>query len=104
MRPQRRATTYLRAAMVGLALLLPALSLIPLGSLWLWQRGYLLYWVVAALALSISSYLFELWLVHRRTTAPPGDADPSHSATPPDQAFSPRESQAWAAVEALAEN
>ena len=40
-----RAFLYLRGAMIFLALLLPMISLLPLGWLWLWERGYALYWL-----------------------------------------------------------
>ena len=99
--PNRPAANYLRATMIALALFLPALSLIALGSLWLWQNGYLLYWVVAALAISVASYLAELWLV-RKAAAPPGDVSPSPGSSSSDQAWTPREVTAWVAVEALA--
>ena len=36
---KRRAFLYLRGVMMFLALLLPMISLLPLGWLWLWQRG-----------------------------------------------------------------
>ncbi len=32
---------------VFLGLLFPTLALIPLGSLWLWQHGYPIYWAAA---------------------------------------------------------
>jgi uncharacterized protein len=101
MTPKRPAATYLRAAMIALALFLPALSLIPLGSLWLWEKGYLLYWVAAALALSVSSFLFELWLV-RRASVPPADLVALPSPANSDAAWTPREAKAWSAVESLA--
>ena len=40
-----RAFLYLRGAMIFLALLLPMISLLPLGWLWLWERGWALYWL-----------------------------------------------------------
>ena len=101
MRPERKATTYLRATMIGLAVLLPTLSLVPLGSLWLWQNGYLLYWVAAALALSAGSFFYELWLI-RKTRDPSSGGEISGTAGPSGQTWTPREAQAWAAVEALA--
>ena len=39
---------YSRLVLLAVALLLPAISLIPLGSLWLWQHGYILYWALAS--------------------------------------------------------
>ena len=87
--------------MIASAVLLPAVSLVPLGSIWLWEKGYLLYWVGAALALSLSSFLVQLWLVRRSDVVSLGDErqGPSSSAEP---SWTPRESEAWTAVEALA--
>ena len=101
MKPKRKAAYYLRAAMIASAVLLPAVSLVPLGSIWLWEKGYLLYWVGAALALSLSSFLVQLWLVRRSDVVSLGDErqGPSSSAEP---SWTPRESEAWTAVEALA--
>lgn len=87
--------------MIALALLLPAVSLIPLGSLWLWEKGYLLYWVGAALLLSVTSFLVQLWMV-RGTDRPSLDATSSQASASPDQSWTPRETEAWTAVEALA--
>ncbi len=98
---RRSVARYLRASMIAMALLLPALSLIPFGSLWLWQQGYLLYWVGAALALSVASYLLQLWLVRSANPAPVAAAA-SQSSIVPDPAWTPRELTAWNAVQALA--
>lgn len=51
--------TRLRAVMLGLAMFLPILSLVPLGSLWLWQNGLLLYWVAGALGATALFYALE---------------------------------------------
>jgi uncharacterized protein len=98
MKSKIKKSGYLRTAMVALALFLPLLSLIPLGSLWLWQKGYLLYWIVGALIISGSSFLLELWLVRgsRGTELMPISADAQPSS------WTPRESAAWSAVDALA--
>ena len=101
MTTKRPAATYLRAAMIALALFLPALSLIPLGSLWLWERGYLLYWVAAALTLTVSSFLIELWLVRRASTRP-GESGTRTLSADSGAAWTPREANALAAVETLA--
>jgi uncharacterized protein len=97
MMPKRKAAGYLRTAMIAVAVFLPALSLLPLGSLWLWEKGYLLYWVAAALVLSGSSFLIEMWLV-RSAKSPEREA----ALLPSDHAWTPREASAWTAVEALA--
>ncbi len=99
MKRERKAVVYLRSAMIFLALLLPAFSLIPLGSLWLWERGYLLYWVIAALALAIVSYLAERWFV--RDVEPAAALDPSvHVGAAGGD--TPLEGRAWEAVERIA--
>ncbi|MFX9058077.1 hypothetical protein ABTN75_19590, partial [Acinetobacter baumannii] len=43
--------------LLALALLLPALSLIPLGSIWLWQKGYVLYWAGATFVVASLAFL-----------------------------------------------
>ena len=42
--PPGRSTVHLRLALLAVALVLPTVSLVLLGSLWLWQNGYVLYW------------------------------------------------------------
>lgn len=96
-----KAAHYLRAAMIALALLLPAVSLVPLGSIWLWEKGYLLYWIGAALIVSIGTFLVQLWLVRGLDADQPG-AVSSEPSRAPDQTWTLRETTAWTAVEALA--
>jgi uncharacterized protein len=98
-----RGANYLRAIMIALALLLPSLSLIVLGSLWLWEKGYLLYWGAGALALTVGSYLYEAWLL-RGPEGTAGSSTPARSSdqVADDPSWSPLEVEAWSAVEALA--
>ena len=49
MKEKPRNLRYSRAVLLIVALLLPTLSLIPLGGLWLWQQGYIVYWAIAIL-------------------------------------------------------
>ena len=51
-----RSMLYLRLAIVGIGLLLPSLTLIPFGSIWLWQNGYLLHWAIAACLAVLAAY------------------------------------------------
>lgn len=52
-----------RAILIGAALLLPTLSLVPLGGLYLYANGWLLYWAVAALVVAAAAFLLERsWL------------------------------------------
>ncbi len=60
------ALSPLRLFVVLMGLLLPTLALIPLGSLWLWQHGYLLHWAVATLLCTALAFVFE-----RRTLGRP---------------------------------
>ncbi|WP_246317471.1 GTP-binding protein HSR1 [Hyphomicrobium methylovorum] len=55
----RDTLTPLRSFIIFLGLLFPTLALIPLGSLWLWQNGYLIYWAGATLACTLIAYIFE---------------------------------------------
>ncbi|HEX5665859.1 MAG TPA: hypothetical protein VFX71_03395 [Hyphomicrobium sp.] len=48
-----------RIILIAAALLLPSLSLLPLGGLYLYQNGWLLYWALAALAVAMSGFLVE---------------------------------------------
>lgn len=100
-RPGRsnRATRYLRSIMLLLALLLPMLSLVVLGSVWLWQNGYLLYWAGAALIVTLLFFAAESWLLRDAV----GRASRSHEPgeVPPDL-ITDREIAAWNAVMKLA--
>lgn len=60
----------LRVLIVSMGLLLPTLILIPLGSLWLWQHGYLLYWAIAALLCTAAAFLFERLTLPRAVPLP----------------------------------
>lgn len=62
--------TRLRVVMLGLAVFLPVLTLIPLGSLWLWQNGLLLYWVAGALAATGLFYGLEAWILPSKRIKP----------------------------------
>ena len=95
-------TSYLRTAMVVLALFLPVISLIPLGSLWLWQSGYLLYWIGGAFIVSSTCFLLELWLVRRAKPAATRAAASEPTAADGEPSWTPRERAAWDAVQQLA--
>jgi uncharacterized protein len=92
---QTRALSYLRAAMLIIALALPLVSLILLGSLWLWQHGYVLYWAIAACTVTLSAYAIERWILRdavKKVRPPP---DPQDAADP---LWNARETAAWEAV------
>src|SRR4051794_41170051 len=82
--------------LVGL-LVGPVLAYIGFGSLWLWERG----WLLIAGSLWIGSGILFAWLAARwtrtnRTVLPPIDWDVP-------QTFTPFDRQAWAIVEEAAE-
>jgi len=90
-----RALSYLRTAMVIIALALPLVSLVLLGSLWLWQNGYVLYWAIAACLVTLSAYGAERWVLRDAVKRPPPIEDPLNA---PDPLWNNRESAAWDAV------
>ncbi len=66
----------LRLVLLALALTLPLVSLIGLGSYWLWQNGYMIAWAIAACAFTLSIYGFELWMLRDRRRSNALDAGP----------------------------
>jgi hypothetical protein len=89
--------------MIFLALLLPMLSLLPLGWLWLWERGWALYWVAAAFSLSTIAFSVQ-WIALRRTLREVPEQIEVVDAVAPDPSWTMREQAAWTAVEAIAAN
>lgn len=90
-----RALSYLRAAMVILALTVPLISLVLLGSLWLWQHGYVLYWAIAACVVTLSAYAAERWILRDAVKRAPPLEEPENA---PDPLWNARETAAWNAV------
>ncbi len=99
-----KASLYLRGAMIFLALLLPMVSLMPLGWLWLWERGYALYWLAAAFTLAMLGYAAQAITLRRTLREAPAAAESDDAAdkVAPDPSWTAREQAAWAAVEAIA--
>lgn len=106
--PRARRTASL--ILIGFGLLIPTLSLIPLGSLWLWQNGYILHWTAFALVAVVTVYTVQRRLLPK--PAATGDAPASADAARPlpssddttarDLGWSPAEEQAWSDVGKLA--
>lgn len=98
-RRRDKVARYFRAAAIVAGLAVPALSLIPFGSFWLWQNGYLLYWALGAcittgLAFAVQRYVFPVEARVAASDAPDPDAAiPGHT---------PREAEAWREVRRLA--
>ena len=83
--------------MAALALLLPLISLMALGSLWLWQHGFVLYWALGACFVTLLTYALERWVfrVDLPENAKGADAKAAEAADP---AWSVREAAAWTAI------
>lgn len=96
--PPKRPS-YSRLFLLAVALVLPTLSLVPLGSLWLWERGYILYWALAACVLVAAVYLFEKRLI---TPLPATSLDDDPDTEPASDAWTARQTQAWEDVMMLA--
>ncbi len=97
MKKNHPAIFYFRLAMAALALLLPLVSLMVFGSVWLWQHGYVLYWAIAACCVTAITYALERWLfrVDLPETAKSSDINPAELADP---GWSARETAAWVAI------
>jgi predicted GTPase len=105
--PPPRARRAASLILIAIGLSIPALSLIPLGSIWLWQNGLLLYWTAFALITVGLVYLVQRRVLPPReemVSRPQAEASPSNDIA--DEAlregWSPLEEQAWADVKALA--
>src|SRR6476660_2949365 len=92
------ARLYLRAAMLIIALLLPLFSLAALGSLWLWQKGYLVHWAAVACLTTLGAYAAERWILRGAITRESNAGDASGSADP---GWTAREKAAWEDVEGI---
>lgn len=101
--PEKRKTERrARIILIFLGLLLPTLSLVPFGSIWLWQHGYLIYWAAAACLVVLATYLIERRIF---PAAAPARSEPDANDTAElgkQLGWSPLEEQAMADVESLA--
>lgn len=97
----RNVRGVVRLALIAMALAVPTLSLIPLGGVLLWQKGWLLPWAVCALAVVAIVSFMEVRLLDRAARAPQSDLadiDPGGMAS---AGWTVRERQAWSDVVAL---
>ncbi len=103
MSKSRDTNLWLRLSIVAVCLVLPSLTLVPFGGIWLFQHGYALYWVIGACLFVIAAFLFQLYLFKRLDIPLRG---PRPVELPEDAAAStwtPRENEAWKAVLAVAD-
>lgn len=103
--PAVSATRYI---LIATALLLPTLSLVPLGGLWLWQNGFVLWWALAALVCVGLVALIQRRLIAgalRRPPPPETSGEAAEGSSDPalvDPTWSPLEAKAWADVKVIA--
>jgi predicted GTPase len=89
---------YSRLLVLAVALLLPAASLIPIGSLWLFEHGYLLAWAIGTLIVVVGAFHLQT-----RLMLPPASAAlPAETASPGDPSWTPAQAEAWEDVLKLA--
>lgn len=88
-----------RVALLVVALLLPTLSLVPLGTLWLWQHGYIIYWAIGSCIAVVGVYFFERRLL---TPLAPQAIPETATADAGDDRWTPRQAEAWQDVTTFA--
>ena len=97
---QRRGNRLLRTLFASAGLAIPTLTLIPLGSLWLWQNGYLLHWAAATFCSVLLFVALEWFVLRRQGTASEAATNEFLDA----QQWSEREKHAWEAVDKFADS
>ncbi len=88
-----------RLALLAVAFLLPAASLIPLGTLWLWDHGYIVHWAIGTCLAVAGVYYLERRLIVPLPAEVVTDADVTD---PGDRGWTWRQAEAWADVMRLA--
>jgi predicted GTPase len=88
-----------RLVLLAVALLLPTLTLLPLGTIWLWERGWIVHWAAATCVVVAGIY----WM-QRRLLVPLPAAAVSEGAEPHDANWTPRQLEAWGDVTRLAQS
>ncbi|TXI36331.1 MAG: GTP-binding protein HSR1, partial [Nitrosomonas sp.] len=83
--------------LVFILMLLPLLALLGFGFFWLWQSGYLQYWLIAMVLCGGLGYGLQYWLVRQERQLL------TDSATEPNPDWPPSADAVWQQVEALAE-
>jgi len=101
-----RAAKAVRFILVLTALLLPSLSLLPFGGLYLWEKGWLLWWALGALGSVAVMVGLQRWLLKHPEREPPAGGAPAElpdgDGERPGATWSPIERRAWGDVLAIA--
>jgi len=88
-------------AVLVAGVILPLLTLVPFGWIWLWQNGYILYWLAGTFALSAIMIVLRMWALRRiKTLKLPLFNTLERGACE----MAPREAAAWRAIEAIADD
>ena len=66
----RDTTFWLRIWIWAICIALPSLTLVPFGGIWMWQHGYVLYWVIGACLFVIVAFLYQLYLFKKLDISP----------------------------------
>jgi hypothetical protein len=95
----RRLSAATRGVLAGAAMLLPSLTLIPLGGLYLWEHGLLLWWALFAFVSVLLLTGALKWLLRSPPRPMAAAASPTTtSETSAEAHWSAEESLAWADV------
>lgn len=101
------ATSAARYILIVTALLLPSLTLVPLGGLYLWEKGWVLWWALGALLCVGAVTLLQRRLIAGAMRRPPAEAERAaptgiDEAALADPTWSPLEAKAWGDVKMVA--
>ena len=96
MAERRRGARIARIVLSTTMFLLPAATLVPFGSVWLWEHGYLLYWAICVFVLTGIIFLIQ-WQLLRQ---PDREILQAEMGAAPNAAWTDKERAAWEAVEA----
>lgn len=100
------ALSYLRGAMVAVALSLPLLSLSAFGIWWLWQNNLLMIWSASATVAALFIYSLQaliIWQTGKKSEKEP-TSKTGATDTPEPRGLTPREQRAWDAIEVIAKD
>jgi predicted GTPase len=85
------------------ALILPTVSLIPLGGVWLRQQGYVLYWALATCVVVTALYFLQKRLLGSPPPVAPPATAPDDGDAAGNHSWTPGQVEAWNDVIALSE-
>jgi hypothetical protein len=88
-----------RLVLLIVALVLPTVSLLPLGTFWLWEHGYIIHWAIGTYVVVMSLYYLQSRLI---VPLPTDSGATSEVTQAHDGAWTPQQAEAWVDVLALA--